>query len=52
MGQTHQSTLISVAPEDVWNAIRNFHDMSWAPNVITSLERVGDAEGDQEGPLE
>ena len=49
MGQTHQSTVISVSPEVVWNAIRDFHDMSWAPNVITSLEPVGDAEGDQEG---
>ena len=49
MGQTHQSTVISVPPQDVWDAIRNFHDMSWAPNVITSLEPVGHAKGDQEG---
>lgn len=49
MGQTSQSTTIAVPPEEVWDAIRNFHDMSWAPNVITSLEVVGDMAGDQEG---
>lgn len=49
MGQTHQSTVISAPPEDVWDAIRNFHDMSWAPNVITSLEPVGEIPGDEEG---
>ena len=49
MGQTHQSTEISVPPEQVWHALRNFHDMSWAPNVITSLEVVGEIAGDQEG---
>ncbi len=49
MGQTHQSTEISVPPEQVWDALRNFHDMSWAPNVITSLEVVGEIAGDQEG---
>ena len=49
MGQTHQSTTIAVPPEEVWDAIRNFHDMSWSPNVITSLEVVGDVGGDREG---
>ncbi len=49
MGQTHQSTEISAPPEQVWDALRNFHDMSWAPNVITSLEVVGEIAGDQEG---
>jgi len=49
MGQTHQSTDISVPPEQVWDALRNFHDMSWAPNVITNLEVVGKMAGDQEG---
>ena len=49
MGQTHQSTVIAAAPEQVWQAIRNFHDLGWAPNVITSLEVVGEIAGDQEG---
>ncbi len=49
MGQTSQSTTIAVPPEEVWDAIRNFHDLSWAPNVITSLEVVRDVAGDQEG---
>jgi carbon monoxide dehydrogenase subunit G len=49
MGQTNQSTTIAVPPEVVWGAIRNFHDMSWSPNVITSLEVVGEVGGDQKG---
>lgn len=35
MGQTYQSTVINAPAEKVWNAIRNFHDLSWAPNLIT-----------------
>jgi len=49
MGQTHQSTTIAVPPAEVWDAIRNFHDMSWSPNVITSLEVVGDLGGNEKG---
>ena len=49
MGQTNQSTTIAVPPQAVWDAIRNFHDMSWSPNVITSLEVVGEVGGDQPG---
>ena len=49
MGQTQQSTTINRSPADVWAAIRNFHDMSWCPNVITDLQVVGDKPGDQPG---
>lgn len=49
MGSTYQSITIDVAPQRVWDAISNFHDASWCPNVITSLETVGDASGDQVG---
>ena len=51
MGQTHQSTEISVPPEQVWDAIRNFHDLSWAPNVITNVESVGEKPGDEVGAI-
>lgn len=49
MGSTYQSIVIGVPPQQVWEAIRNFHDTSWAPNVITSLETVGEPAGDQIG---
>ena len=38
MGTTHQEIEINAPVDTVWNAIRNFHDMSWAPNVVTSVE--------------
>ncbi len=49
MGQTSQSIIINKSAEEVWKAINCFQDMSWTPNVITSLEQVGDIPGDQVG---
>ena len=49
MGSTYQSIVINLAPQQVWDAIRDFHDLSWCPNVITSLETVGEASGGQIG---
>lgn len=49
MGSTYQSIVIDLSPQRVWDAIRDFHDMSWTPNVITSLETVGDRKGDEIG---
>ena len=49
MGSTYQSIVIDLAPEQVWAAIRDFHDVSWTPNVVTSLETVGDAAGNEIG---
>ena len=49
MGSTYQSIVINLAPQQVWESIRDFHDLSWTPNVITSIETVGDASGDQVG---
>jgi carbon monoxide dehydrogenase subunit G len=36
---------INVSPNKVWETIANFHDMSWAPEVIASVEAVGDKKG-------
>ena len=49
MGKTYQSININAPVEKVWAALRDFHDMSWAPNVITKLTPVGDLKGDQPG---
>ena len=51
MGKTYQSTVIDAPADEVWRAIRDFHDMSWAPNVIQSLEKVGDVPGDKIGAV-
>ncbi|MHC4217787.1 MAG: SRPBCC family protein [Planctomycetota bacterium] len=49
MGTTEQSITIDAPPQRVWSTIRNFHDMSWAPNVITDCTSVGQRKGDQIG---
>lgn len=49
MGKTYQSITINAPVEKVWEAVRDFHDMSWCPNVITKLEKIGDKAGDEIG---
>jgi hypothetical protein len=49
MAQTYQSIVINAPVEDVWSHVRNFHDMSWAPNVIEKVDAVGDRKGDEAG---
>ena len=49
MGKTYQSTTVNAPADQVWNTIRNFHDMSWASSVITKCVPVGDRGGDQVG---
>ena len=49
MGQTYQSITIHASPARVWSTLRDFHDMSWAPNVVTGLEIVGDGGSDEPG---
>jgi hypothetical protein len=49
MGSTYQSIVIDAALEQVWAAIKDFHDASWTPNVISSLEIVGDRAGNEIG---
>jgi len=49
MGQTHQSILINAPLEKVWNSIKDFQSMDWAPNVISKIEQKGDIPGDKSG---
>ena len=49
MGSTFQEIEIVAPADKVWQAIRDFHDASWAPNVVTSIEAVGDKAGDKKG---
>lgn len=51
MGKTHQSINIEKPVDQVWQSIRDFHEMSWAPNVVTNLEVVGDTPADQPGAV-
>ncbi|MBS3804165.1 MAG: SRPBCC family protein [Oleiphilaceae bacterium] len=49
MAKTYQSIVINAPAEDVWSKVRNFHDMSWAPNVVEKVDAVGDKKGDEPG---
>lgn len=49
MAKTYQSIVIKAPADKVWGTLRNFHDLSWAPDVVTSVDVVGDKKGDQPG---
>lgn len=49
MGKCYNSVVVGAPCAKVWKALRNFHDLSWAPGVITSAEAVGDLKADQIG---
>ena len=49
MPETNQSIDINAPISDVWAKLNNFHNFSWAPNVITSVDKVGDIDGGQVG---
>lgn len=49
MPRTYQSRTIPAPLESVWSRLRDFHDMSWAPNVVEQLDVIGDTGGDRPG---
>ena len=49
MGKCYNSTVVNTPIEKVWQTIRNFHDMSWASDVITKVEVVGEKGGIEAG---
>ncbi len=49
MGSTFQEIEVKAPIDVVWKTIRDFHDLSWAPNVVTSVDVVGNKAGDKPG---
>ena len=45
MPVTTQSKSINASMDAIWNKLSNFHDGSWAPNVLQSCDKVGDISG-------
>lgn len=43
------SVVITAPVDKVWARLRDFHDLSWSPNVITKVEKVGSLAGTQIG---
>lgn len=38
----YNTAVINAPSDEVWSTLKNFHDMSWAKNVITQLDKVGE----------
>ena len=49
MPGTHQTIVINAPINEVWNKFSDFHDLSFAPDVITDLEKVGSIDGHNAG---
>ena len=49
MGKTYQTAVINAPVDQVWNKIKNFHDMSWGSAIVEKCEAVGAKSGDQVG---
>ena len=49
MPSTNQSIVVNASVDEVWTRFRNFHDLSWASNVIANVEKVGDVDGGSVG---
>lgn len=41
MPSCYQTRVINTPINEVWMEIKNFHDMSWAPNIVKSCEKIG-----------
>jgi hypothetical protein len=49
MGKCYNSAVINAPVETVWERISDFHDLSWAPEVITKVDAVGGINGKTPG---
>jgi hypothetical protein len=45
MPKVYNSIIVPAPVEQVWSRVRNFHDFSWAPSLVTSCEKVGEGDG-------
>jgi len=45
----YNSTVVPANLNDVWEALRSFHDLGWASGVITQLDVIGEVPDGQVG---
>ena len=43
------SIVINAPSHEVWNVLKNFHDLSWSKNVITDVKPVGNKSSNEVG---
>lgn len=49
MGKCYQKIEIEAPIKKVWDTVSDFHDLSWAPDVVSSVDKLGDKPGDEVG---
>ena len=49
MGKCYQKIEIEAPISKVWDTISDFHDVSWAPDVVASVDKIGDKKGNEIG---
>lgn len=49
MGQCYNSAVIAAPVDRVWQALRDFHDLSWAAGVVEKVETLGNKAGTEVG---
>ena len=49
MPDVHTSLVINAPVDQVWNKIKDFHDLAWAPGLVSSCVVVGDVGGNTPG---
>jgi carbon monoxide dehydrogenase subunit G len=49
MGTCYQKIEIEAPINLVWDTISDFHDLSWAPDVVSSVAKIGDINGHEIG---
>ncbi|WP_027858212.1 SRPBCC family protein [Marinobacterium jannaschii] len=49
MGQCYNSVVVNADADRVWQLLREFHDLSWAPSVVTHVEQKGNIVGANKG---
>ena len=45
----YNATVLNASADTVWNAIRDFHDLSWSKNVVESVTNEGGKAGTEVG---
>lgn len=45
----YNSVVINAPADEVWDVLKNFHDLSWSKNVVNKVEIVGSRTSDEIG---
>lgn len=45
----YNSVVINAPADEVWDALKNFHDLSWSKNVVNKVEIVGNKTSNEIG---